>query len=123
MMTAGDIRKFQLVKVAIAASIRILLERNSVMFETILMSTYLTGGLGNYVDRDKVVQLRLLLGIRSERCVKLLNAALVGCKHMFYGLLWRKVEDILEGVAYCSFESDSCFMTCNMTICFFQFEY
>ena len=108
-LTAADIREFQLAKAAIATGIRILLERSSLTPDAIA-HVYLTGGLGNYVDRDKVVQLGLLPGIRSERCVKLPNAALAGCKRMLYDACGRKAEEILERVTYCPLESDPRFM-------------
>jgi len=57
-ITAGDIRKLQLAKAAIAAGIQVLLHFAGIS-ETDVKRLVLTGGFGNYMDLDSAVRIGL----------------------------------------------------------------
>lgn len=108
-LTANDIHQFQLAKAAIATGIQILLESSGIAPHEI-SCVYLTGGLGNYVDVEKVDRLGLLPDISSRQCIKIGNAALAGCKRMLHPQWRRMAYDTLCNIKYCPLESHSRFM-------------
>ena len=57
-LTIADIREFQLAKAALAAGIFMILKKNDIKPEDV-NSVYITGGLGNYLNIEKIKQLGL----------------------------------------------------------------
>jgi uncharacterized 2Fe-2S/4Fe-4S cluster protein (DUF4445 family) len=77
-LTQGDIRELQLAKGAIAAGIRILLERCGASPRD-LKKLYLAGAFGNYINRTSAARIGLI-GFPSEKVEAAGNTALLGAK-------------------------------------------
>jgi len=77
-LTQGDIRELQLAKGAIAAGIRILLERRGASPRD-LEKVYLAGAFGNYINRTSAARIGLI-GFPPEKVEAAGNTALLGAK-------------------------------------------
>jgi uncharacterized 2Fe-2S/4Fe-4S cluster protein (DUF4445 family) len=82
-LTQGDIRQLQLAKGAIAAGMRILLERWGAEPAEVLRVN-LAGAFGNYVNRTSARRIGLI-GFPEERVEAVGNAALLGAKLALFG--------------------------------------
>jgi uncharacterized 2Fe-2S/4Fe-4S cluster protein (DUF4445 family) len=78
VLTQGDIRELQLAKGAIAAGIRMLLDR-CVASAGDLKKLYLAGAFGNYINRASAQRIGLV-NFPSEKVVAAGNTALLGAK-------------------------------------------
>ncbi len=76
-VTAGDVRKLQLAKAAIAAGIRTLLEDRGIS-EREVSVLYLAGGFGSYIDRESAGAIGLLPPSLLPRTVSVGNSAGAG---------------------------------------------
>lgn len=76
-LTAQDVRNLQLAKAAVAAGIRVLLDKRG-MDETTLDNVYIAGGFGNYIDPESAMEIGMLprLPKGKLRCVG--NTSLAG---------------------------------------------
>ena len=99
-----DIREFQLAKAALAAGIRILLKQGNVDVSEV-ENVYITGGLGNYLDVDKIKRLGLFTEFDGDKIVKVRNAAITGCRELLFDSNRKNVEGILSGCSFCSLEN------------------
>jgi uncharacterized 2Fe-2S/4Fe-4S cluster protein (DUF4445 family) len=82
-LTQGDIRQLQLAKGAIAAGMRILLDRWGAEPAEVLR-VHLAGAFGNYVNRTSARRIGLI-GFPEERVEAVGNAALLGAKLALFG--------------------------------------
>jgi uncharacterized 2Fe-2S/4Fe-4S cluster protein (DUF4445 family) len=105
-LTQGDIRELQLAKGAIAAGIRMLLERCAASTAD-LTRLYLAGAFGNYVNRASAQRIGLLR-LPSEKVEPAGNTALRGAKLALFSLdgedgsyasLRSKIEHVALNVA------------------------
>lgn len=83
-LTQGDIRELQLAKGAIAAGIRMLLERCGASARD-LERLYLAGAFGNYINRASAQRIGLI-SLPSEKVEAAGNTALRGAKLALYSL-------------------------------------
>lgn len=117
-LTLADIREFQLAKAAIATGISFLLKYSGIRMED-LTRVYVTGGLGNHLNVDKIKRLGLLSQVPSDRFQVLPNVALWGCKLSLTG------QDTAAGKIFCSawsivrLKQQRNFRTSIVSICFF----
>jgi uncharacterized 2Fe-2S/4Fe-4S cluster protein (DUF4445 family) len=79
LLTQKDVRELQLAKAAIAAGIRLLLDKVGATAEDIEV-VYLAGALGNYVDPASAMRIGLIPRTQTEKIVSLGNAASEGAK-------------------------------------------
>jgi len=84
-LTQSDIRELQLAKGAIAAGLRILLERWAPKEESDLGCLYLAGAFGNYVNRASAYRIGLL-HLPPDQVVPAGNTALLGAKLALFRL-------------------------------------
>ena len=95
-----------------------LLKYSSISVDEI-SDVYITGGLGNYVNFEKICRLGLIPGVSSDKYRRIDNAALAGCKKLLFDSEHNKICEVLRRIEYCPLESDADFMDlyCN-NICF-----
>lgn len=120
-LTLADIREFQLAKAAIATGISFLLKYSGIRMED-LTRVYVTGGLGNHLNVDKIKRLGLLSQVPSDRFQVLLNAALWGCKLSLTGQDTAGWKDILQRLVYCPLETAAEFQDLYCEHLFFPYE-
>ena len=83
VLTQNDIRELQLAKAAIAAGLRILLERWRAA-KSDLVALYLAGAFGNYINRSSAQRIGLL-DFPAEKIQPAGNTALLGAKIALFG--------------------------------------
>lgn len=120
-LTLADIREFQLAKAAIATGISFLLKYSGIRMED-LTRVYVTGGLGNHLNVDKIKRLGLLSQVPSDRFQVLPNAALWGCKLSLTGQDTAGWKDILQRLVYCPLETAAEFQDLYCEHLFFPYE-
>ncbi|MDD4225090.1 MAG: ASKHA domain-containing protein [Mariniphaga sp.] len=81
-LTQQDIREFQLAKAAIAAGLKILLNRFGVTYDQV-ENVFIAGGFGNFLNLKHVIQTGLL-EVPEEKIVKMGNTALIGAKMFLF---------------------------------------
>ena len=103
-LTDKDIREFQLAKAAICTGLEILLKELKLSLDDV-EHVYITGGLGNYLDVDKAVNLGLFSQKVKGKIVKISNAALLGAKMFLFHDMESDWKIILQKSQYCALES------------------
>ena len=93
-LTAGDVRKLQLAKAAVAAGIAVLLKEARITAED-LDALYLAGGFGTYMDIRSAAAIGMLPACLTERAVLLGNSSLTGAAMV---LLQPEAEKELEEI-------------------------
>lgn len=121
-LTVADIREFQLAKAAIATGIQLLLNHSSLTYNDI-SAVYVTGGLGNYLNTEKIRQLGIIPDISEDKYIRMSNAALSGCKILLYEDSFRKLQSILDKSRYCPLETDASFMDVYCNNMFFPYDW
>lgn len=76
-LTAQDVRNLQLAKAAVAAGIRVLLDKRG-MDETMLDNVYIAGGFGNYIDPESAMAIGMLPRLPKEKLKCVGNTSLAG---------------------------------------------
>ncbi len=107
-LTIADIREFQLAKAALAAGIFMILKKNDIKPEDV-NSVYITGGLGNYLNIEKIKQLGLFNEFDDENIHKISNASLAGCRELLFEYNRANIEKIKDNCSFCALESYSDF--------------
>ena len=102
-LTQKDIQEFQLAKAAIAAGIKILLRKLSIVNQEV-EHIFISGGFGTYINLDHVTSLGML-EFPVERMHKMGNSALMGGK-MFLFDDPRMADSILGIVKHVSLEAE-----------------
>ena len=100
-----DIREFQLAKAAVATGFDLLLEKSGISVKD-LDAIYVAGGLGNYLDVAKAVQLGLIKADSPAQVIKAGNTALAGCKDLLSGRALEETEAVLPLLSHYSLETD-----------------
>ena len=113
-LTDQDIREFQLAKSAVRTGLEILLAEMGLSLDDI-EHVYVTGGLGNYLDVDKAINVGLFDEKMRTKVVKVSNAALLGAKMFLFDDTEEDWRSILRRTQYCALESHPCFqdLFCN----------
>ena len=93
-LTAGDVRKLQLAKAAVAAGIAVLLKEARITAED-LDALYLAGGFGTYMDIQSAAAIGMFPACLTERAVLLGNSSLTGAE---MALLRPEAEKELEEI-------------------------
>ena len=93
-LTAGDVRKLQLAKAAVAAGIAVLLKEAQLTAED-LDALYLAGGFGTYMDIRSAAAIGMFPACLTERAVLLGNSSLTGAA---MALLRPEAEKELEEI-------------------------
>jgi uncharacterized 2Fe-2S/4Fe-4S cluster protein (DUF4445 family) len=108
-LTQGDVRQLQLAKAAIAAGIRILLDRLGAGPDDVPLVN-LAGAFGNYVNRESARRIGLI-DFPNERVEPVGNSALLGAKLTLFGKDRTAFEyrDVLAHVEHVSLASDPSF--------------
>ena len=106
-LTQNDIRELQLAKAAVAAGIKLLMQRKGAKH---LSRLYLAGAFGNYIDRASARRLGLI-GFPPDRVEAAGNTALLGAKlalfsHDSEGGAYQSLRRRIEHVAL---NADPCF--------------
>ena len=99
-----DIREFQLAKAALSAGVDILIEQAGIMADDI-EQVILTGGLGYYINIDKMQQLGMFEQFDKQRFDKLPNASLGGAKSFLFKNGQGEVAPILALIDHYPLES------------------
>lgn len=107
-LTIADIREFQLAKAALAAGVAIILKNNGVR-ATEVENVYITGGLGNYLNVDKIKELGLFTEFAAEKIHKVSNAALAGCRELLFESNRGSIAKVVDCCSFCALESCSDF--------------
>jgi uncharacterized 2Fe-2S/4Fe-4S cluster protein (DUF4445 family) len=98
-ITQQDIREVQLAKSAIRAGVNILMNKASLTFDDIDV-LYLSGGFGNYIDKDNAIAIGMLPFELSNRIISLGNTsgtgALLSLKSIAYDEVIREVINKAE---------------------------
>jgi uncharacterized 2Fe-2S/4Fe-4S cluster protein (DUF4445 family) len=105
-LSQGDIRELQLAKGAIAAGLRILLQRWGAAGEA-LSRIYLAGAFGNYINYASAKRIGLL-NIPMEKVVAAGNTALLGAKMALFNLSVERggYSEILNKMTHVSLNED-----------------
>jgi uncharacterized 2Fe-2S/4Fe-4S cluster protein (DUF4445 family) len=105
-LTQGDVRQLQLAKAAIAAGIRILLDRWGAGSDEVPLVN-LAGAFGNYVNRESARRIGLI-DFPDESVEPIGNSALLGAKLALFGKERTAFEyrDVLARVEHVSLASD-----------------
>jgi len=105
-LSQGDIRELQLAKGAIAAGLRILLQRWGASVEA-LSRIYLAGAFGNYINYSSAKRIGLL-NIPMEKVASASNTALLGAKMALFNLRDERGQysEILRNVTHVSLNED-----------------
>lgn len=88
-LTAEDIRELQLAKAAIAAAIRVLMEKAGITAEEVCR-VYLAGAFGSYIKKESALTIGLLPNIEPERIIQTGNCAALG------GMMALLSEEVLK---------------------------
>lgn len=115
-----DVREFQLAKAALSAGVDILMERAGITADDI-EDICITGGLGYYVNIEKMQQLGMFEQFRKECFHKLPNSSLAGAKELLFRSNQAEVESILSIVEHCPLESIAAFQNVFCEKMFFPF--
>lgn len=115
-----DVREFQLAKAALSAGVDILMEQAGITADDI-EGICITGGLGYYVNIEKMQQLGMFEQFRKERFRKLPNSSLAGAKELLFRSSRSEVESILSIVEHCPLESIAAFQNIFCEKMFFPF--
>lgn len=100
-----DIREFQLAKAAIATGFELLAARLGIATGDI-EHVFIAGGLGNYLDISKALDLGLIRGTDSTHIVKAGNSALNGCKELTSDAAEAELQEIIPLLSHYSLETD-----------------
>lgn len=103
-LTIEDIRGFQLAKAALGAGVELMLKEYKLQASDV-SQVFFTGGLGNYLNVDKIKALGLFTNFESDRIARLDNAALLGCRQFLFNSNRSKISLILEKKKFCSLET------------------
>lgn len=103
-LTIEDIREFQLAKAALAAGVELLLKEYNISVSQI-SQVFFTGGLGNYLNVDKIKELGLFTKFENSKIVRLSNASLFGCRQFLFDSNREKIVSILRNKEFCSLET------------------
>lgn len=103
-LTIEDIRGFQLAKAALAAGVELMLKECNLKASDI-SQVFFTGGLGNYLNVDKIKELGLFTNFDSKCITRLDNAALLGCRQFLFDSNRSMIDLILKKKRFCSLES------------------
>ncbi len=103
-LTIADIREFQLAKAALAAGVALIMKNNGVSAAEV-ESVYITGGLGNYPNVEKIRELGLFTEFDSEKIHKVSNAALAGCRELLFESNRENIAKIVDSCSFCALES------------------
>lgn len=93
-LAAGDVRKLQLAKAAVAAGIAVLLKEARITAED-LDALYLAGGFGTYMDIRSAAAIGMFPACLTERAVLLGNSSLAGAE---MAVLQPEAEKELEEI-------------------------
>lgn len=115
-----DIREFQLAKAALCAGVDLLVEEAGIAADEI-GQVFVTGGLGYYINIDKMQQLGMFGQFDKHRFDKLPNASLGGAKHFLFKNEQAEVPRILALVKHCPLESVPAFQNIFCEKMFFPF--
>jgi uncharacterized 2Fe-2S/4Fe-4S cluster protein (DUF4445 family) len=107
-LTIADVREFQLAKAALAAGIEIILQESGVSPGDV-KNIYITGGLGNYLNVEKIKELGLFAGFASDKIHKIGNASLMGCRELLFEANRDSIDTIINSCSFCALESCSKF--------------
>lgn len=102
-LTDKDIREFQLAKAAICTGIEILTKELGISINDI-EHFYISGGLGNYLDIDKAINVGLLEVKHKEQVRKMNNTALLGTRMFLFENTLHDRTTILSIAQHCSLE-------------------
>lgn len=100
-----DIREFQLAKAAIATGFELLVKQLGITPNDI-EHVYIGGGLGNYLDINKALELGLIKDIKEKNIFKAGNSALAGCKEFTFDTVETEITKILPTISHYSLETD-----------------
>jgi len=103
-LTIADIREFQLAKAALAAGVALIMKNNGVSAAEV-ENVYITGGLGNYLNVEKIKELGLFTEFASEKIHKVSNAALAGCRELLFESNRESITKIVDSCSFCALES------------------
>ena len=93
-ITQKDVREFQLAKSAIQTGVEILMEEMGILADNIT-NIFLSGGLGHYVNIEKLQKLGLLKMFSKNQIRKESNTALLGCKQFLFNSNKNYMNDII----------------------------
>lgn len=99
-----DIREFQLAKAALCAGVELLIEQAGITADAI-EQIFITGGLGYYINIEKMQRLGMFDQFDKHKFCKLSNASLGGVKHFLFKNGQAEISQILALVEHCSLES------------------
>ncbi len=68
-------------------------------------SVYITGGLGNYLNIEKIKQLGLFNEFDDKNIHKISNASLAGCRELLFEYNRANIEKIKDNCSFCALES------------------
>jgi len=105
-VTQQDIREFQLAKAAIAAGLKILLEKAGITYDEV-SAVYIAGGFGNFLNIDNVIKTGLI-ETTADKIIKFGNTALLGAK-MFLFDDGSSIDKILSLTEHINLEGESRF--------------
>lgn len=99
-----DVREFQLAKAALSAGVELLIEQAGITADAI-EHIFITGGLGYYINVDKMQGLGMFEQFDKRSFCKLPNASLGGAKHFLFKGGQAEVSRILQLIEHCALES------------------
>jgi uncharacterized 2Fe-2S/4Fe-4S cluster protein (DUF4445 family) len=97
ILTQADVRELQLAKAAVAAGIRIVLERLGASVEQVTR-LYLAGAFGNYVNRASARRIGLI-DFPLEKVEPAGNTALLGAKLALFGAPFAHIRGRVEHIS------------------------
>lgn len=100
-----DIREFQLAKAAIATGFELLVKQLGITTNDI-EHVFIGGGLGNYLNINKALELGLIKDIKEKSISKAGNSALAGCKEFSFDIAEIEATKILSIISHYSLETD-----------------
>ncbi|MBQ1223201.1 MAG: DUF4445 domain-containing protein, partial [Oscillospiraceae bacterium] len=121
-ITAGDIRKLQLAKAAIAAGVRTLMDKAGVGASEI-ENLWIAGGFGNNIRVEKAAKIGLIPGELAQKAVSVGNAAAEGaCRILGSDSVRDRAEKTGKEMLYVELSSDPVFMDHYVNEMFFGEE-
>ena len=115
-----DIREFQLAKAALCAGVDLLIRQAGITVDMI-ERIFITGGLGYYINIEKMQRIGMFEQFDKHRFDKLPNASLGGAKHFLFKNGQAEISRILSLVEHCSLESIQAFQNIFCEKMFFPF--